>query len=186
MKKIAPSEEILISKDDSLLVIIDMQENLVSKVAGSDTVVENILRLIRFSRIVGIPMVVTEQEKLGKTISDIRDRLRGVQPISKLEFNCFRSNEFRERLTQLKRNTLIIAGIEAHICVAQTAMYGLSEYNVHVVSDAISSRSIHNRVVAINRMRQFGVHITSTEMFIFELLGKAGTNTFKEVLKLIK
>jgi nicotinamidase-related amidase len=186
MKKINPSEDILLNKDDSLLVIIDMQENLVSEVAGSETVVENILRLIRFSRIVGIPMVVTEQEKLGKTISDIRDRLRGARPISKLEFNCFGSNEFMERLTQLKRGTLIIAGIEAHICVAQTAIYGLSEYNVHVVSDAISSRSIHNRVVAINRMRQLGVHITSTEMFMFELLGKAGTNTFKEVLKLIK
>ena len=82
--------------------------------------------------------------------------------------------------------SLNIAGIEAHICVAQTAVHAVSQYTVHVVSDAISSRSPHNREIALQRMQHCGVTITSTEMVMYELLEKAGTDSFREVLKLVK
>lgn len=176
----------LLNQKDSLLVIIDMQERLLPVIAKKESVVENIVKLIKFSRIVGLPILLTEQQKLGETVPEIRERLVGIQPISKVEFDCFASASFTERLSELNRGALIIVGIEAHVCVAQTALHALSDYAVHVVSDSVSSRSPHNWEIAIERMRQRGVTITSTEMVIFELIGKAGTPTFKEVLKLVK
>jgi isochorismate hydrolase len=180
------SKHSLLSKDDSLLVIIDMQERLVPVISEKQMVLENIAKLIKFSYIVGIPVVLTEQQKLGPTLPEINKELIGVQPITKIEFDCFGSNVFRQQISRIDRNTLIIAGIEAHICVAQTAVHAVSQYTVHVVSDAISSRSPHNREVALQRMQQSGVTITSTEMVMYELLGKAGTDSFREVLKLVK
>lgn len=180
------SKHSLISKDDSVLVIIDMQEKLVPAVAEKERIVENTLKLVRFSRIIGLPVVLTEQQKLGDTVPEIQEELAGIEPITKLHFNCFGSGEFAGQIGRLNRNTLILAGIEAHICVAQTALYALSDYTVHVVSDAISSRSPDNREVALQRMQQRGVAVTSTEMVIYELLEKAGTDVFREVLKLVK
>ena len=180
------SKQPLLSKDASCLVVIDMQERLVPVIADRERVVENVVRLIKFSRIIGLPVVLTEQQKLGHTLPEIREELIGIQPISKLEFDCFASNEFSEQINKLNRNALIIAGIEAHICVAQTALHAISDYEVHMVSDAISSRSTHNWEVALHRMRQRGVTITSTEMIIYELLRKAGTDVFRETLKLVK
>jgi isochorismate hydrolase len=176
----------LLSTDDALLIIIDMQERLLPVIAGKEKVVDNALKLIMFSHIVGLPILVTEQQNLGETTPELREGLKDIEPIIKLEFDCFESHVFIDRLDQQTRNTLIIAGIEAHICVAQTALHALSHYKVHVVSDAVSSRSSHNREVALERMRRAGVIVTSTEMVIYELLGKAGTAEFRGALKLIK
>ena len=176
----------LLGKDDPLLVIIDMQERLIPVIADKEMVVENIVRLAKFSRIIGLPVVITEQQNLGDTLPEIREKLKDCEPITKLEFNCFGSNAFLKGIRKQDRKTLIIAGIEAHICVAQTALHAYPDYAVHVVSDAVSSRSLNNRDVALHRMRQQGITVTSTEMVIYELLGKAGTDTFREALKLVK
>lgn len=176
----------LLNRDDSLLVIIDMQERLLPVMADKERILENVIKLIKFFRIMELPVLLTEQQKLGDTIPEIRKELTGVEPIEKLEFDCFRSGLFHEKIIQSNRKSLIIAGIEAHICVTQTALHALSDYGVHVVSDAISSRSPHNWEVALRRMEQGGVTITSTEMVIYELLGKAGTDKFREVLQLVK
>jgi isochorismate hydrolase len=93
---------------------------------------------------------------------------------------------FVKRIQELNRRTLIVCGIEAHICVAQTALYAAADYEVHVVGDAIASRSPENRRIALERMSRRGITITSTEMVIYELLERAGTDTFREVLKLVK
>ena len=176
----------LISKEDAVLIIIEMQERLVAAVADRDGVIQNNVRLARFSKLMGIPVIIAEQFKLGDTIPEICNELMDIEPVVRSEFNCFGSAAFRERLERLKRHTLIITGLEAHICVAQTALYGLSDYKVHVVGDAVSSRSARNVETALNRMSRAGVTITSTEMVIYELLEKAGTDVFKEVLKLVK
>jgi isochorismate hydrolase len=176
----------LLNKDDSILVLIDMQERLIPVISEKEKVLENVVKLIRFSHIIGIPVVLTEQQKLGPTHPEIRKELMGVRPIPKIEFDCFGSNAFREHIEQINRNSLIIAGIEAHICVAQTAVHAVSDYTAHVVSDAIASRSPKNVTVALQRMQQCGVTITSTEMVMYELMGKAGTDTFREVLHLVK
>lgn len=180
------SKNHLLTQDDSLLVIIDMQERLLPVIAENERVIENVVKLVKFSHIIGLPVVLTEQQKLGDTVPKIRELLKEVQPIPKLEFDCFGSLAFTKHVSELNKDTLIIAGVEAHVCVAQTALHALSGYRVHVVSDAISSRSLHNWEVALQRMRQHGVTITSTEMVIYELLGRAGTPAFKEVLSLVK
>ena len=180
------SKNPLLARDDSLLVIIDMQELLLPVIAEKERVVENVVKLVKFSHIIGLPVVFTEQQKLGDTVPEIRELLKDIQPIPKLEFDCFGSSAFTKHVSQLNKDALIITGVEAHVCVAQTALSGLSDYVVHVVSDAISSRSLHNREVALHRMGQNRVTITSTEMVIYELLGKAGTDTFREALALVK
>jgi nicotinamidase-related amidase len=180
------SKSIILKREDSLLIIIDMQERLLPVMADKERIVENALKLLKFARIIGLPVLLTEQQNLGATTSELREELKGIQPVIKLEFDCFESSAFTDRLEQLKRNTLIITGIEAHICVAQTALHALSRYSVQVVSDAVSSRSPHNWEVALQRLGQAGVTITSTEMVIYELLGRAGTDQFREALKLVK
>jgi isochorismate hydrolase len=103
-----------------------------------------------------------------------------------VDFNCFGCEAFVRKIHELNRRTLILCGIEAHICVAQTALHAASDYEVHVVADAVASRSLENRRIALERMSWRGIAITSTEMVIYELLKRAGTDTFREVLKLVK
>jgi len=182
----AHSTHSFLKNNDSLLVIIDMQENLVPVMEDRGVLVENVIKLVRFARIIDLPIIFTEQDKLGDTLSEIRKELPDIQPVTKVDFSCFGSFEFAENIRRAKRNTLIIAGIEAHVCVFQTALHGINDYRVHVVSDAVSSRSSHNRAVALQRMGRGGVTVTSTEMVIFELLKRAGTDTFRQTLKLIK
>jgi nicotinamidase-related amidase len=181
-----PSQHAALRRDDAFLVVIDMQERLLPVMADRERVVENALKLVKFARIIGLPILFTEQQNLGETIAELREELKDIEPLIKLEFDCFESSAFTDRLSQLKRTTLIISGIEAHICVTQTALHALAHYKVQVVSDAVSSRSTHNREVALQRMRQAGVIVTSTEMVIYELLGRAGTAEFREALKLVK
>ncbi len=186
MHRLDHSRHGLMRESDSLLVIIDMQERLFSAMAEKELLADNVLKLSRFARIIGLPVLMTEQEKLGGTLPQIREELRSVEPVSKVDFDCFGSETFVEKVKGMNRKSLILAGIEAHICVAQTAISALPEYTVHVVADAISSRSARNREVALERMMQAGVTVTSTEMVIYEILQRAGTDIFREVLKLVK
>jgi isochorismate hydrolase len=176
----------LIEKEDSMLVIIDMQERLFPVMAEKEALADQVMKLVRFSKIVGIPVIVTEQEKLGSTLPEIQGELTSVAPVPKVDFNCFGCEAFVKRVQELDKRTLILCGIEAHICVAQTALYAASDYEVHVIADAVASRSPENRRIALERMSRSGVTITSTEMVIYELLKRAGSDTFKEVLKLVK
>jgi nicotinamidase-related amidase len=176
----------LLTRDDTLIVIIDMQHRLVPVMAEKERLIENVVKLVKFSKIMNLPVVITEQQNLGHTIPQIQEELADVPPVIKLEFDCFRSKEFVNQVRRLNRSTLLLAGIEAHICVAQTALHGRGRYRIHVVSDAISSRAPHNHEIAVHRMGQAGVTITSTEMAMYEILEKAGTDTFRKVLTLVK
>lgn len=176
----------LLSREDCVLVVIDVQEKLMRVMSEKDKVAENVLKLVQFAGIIGLPIIFTEQEKLGTTLPGILAEAPGAQPVGKITFDCFASQEFCARLKGLKRRTLLLCGVEAHICVAQTALGGLKDYEVQVVSDAISSRSLHNWVIAVERMRACGAVITSTEMAMYELLRQAGTEEFKATLPLVK
>jgi nicotinamidase-related amidase len=172
--------------DDSILVIIDMQERLLPAIAEKDDIIRNIVKLGQFARIMNVPVLFTEQEKLGPTVSEIRGVLGGARPVQKVEFDCFRSPPFVRRIAGLGRDSLILAGVEAHICVAQTAIHGAGSFCIHVVADAVSSREVRNREIALDRMGQQGVVISSTEMAMYELMARSGTDEFREVLKLVK
>jgi nicotinamidase-related amidase len=180
------SSSALLRKEDCVLLVIDVQEKLVRVIKEAGESIENIVRLIKFSKIVDIPIVLTEQQNLGDTVKEIRAELGTFEPISKITFSCFASEKFCAYLKTLNKKTLIVTGVEAHICVAQTALDALNEYNVHAVSDAVSSRDIHNKEIALHRLRQNSVTITTTEMLIYELLIKAGTHEFRKTLKLLK
>jgi nicotinamidase-related amidase len=176
----------LLSREDCILVVIDVQEKLMPAISNQEKVVENVVRLVKFSNIIGLPIVVTEQEKLGATLPEVAKELGDFRPIDKVCFNCFFCQNFADEVTRLGRKTLIVTGAEAHICVAQTAIFAASRFRVQAVSDAISSRTRENWRVSLERMQEEGVSITSTEMFIYEILQKAGTDEFKAALKLVK
>ncbi|HJN13998.1 MAG TPA: hydrolase [Armatimonadota bacterium] len=176
----------LIDRDDAVLVIVDVQERLFPHIDRGDAVAANIVRLLQFADIVDLPVILTEQTKLGPTISPILAELPEAEPIGKLDFSCFGSEEFRGAVRELRRRTLILVGIEAHICVAQTAMGALPDYRVQIVDDAVASRSPADRAIGVERMRQAGCTITSTEMLMYEILQRAGTDEFRAVLKLVK
>lgn len=176
----------LIRPEQSVLVIIDVQERLTPVIAGKEALIENVIRLVKFSRIMNLPLILTEQEKLGRTLPGIRQERPDAPVISKVHFNCFGSEAFRKEVEGHKRKVLILAGIEAHICVLQTAIHAVSEYTVHAVNDAVSSRAPGNRDTALRRMEQAGATITSTETVIYELLERAGTPAFKKALQLVK
>lgn len=176
----------LIRKEESILVVIDVQVKLMPAIPNRQQVIDNVIRVVRFARIIGLPIILTEQDKLGPTLPEVKKEIPGVDPIGKTSFNCFYCPAFSEQVKKPGRNTLILAGVENHVCVAQTALHALSSFNVHVVGDAVSSRTPENWKVGMERMRQFGVVITSAEMLIFELLKQAGTEEFKAALPLVK
>jgi len=175
-----------LTRDESVLVVIDVQEKLVPVINNRDKMRDNIVKLLRFAKIIGLPVVVAEQENLGPTLREIKAETPNLAPLTKIEFNAWKCSQFVERLNQLSRNSIILTGIEAHICIAQTALDLLPRFNVHVVSDAVSSRSRENWDIALQRMRQSGAVITSTEMVIYEILERAGTREFREALGLVK
>lgn len=177
----------LITVEKSALVLIDIQERLMPVIDGRDLVLANAAKLLKFANIVGLPVVVTEQDKLGSTLEPLRDDLAGVGVVSKITFDCFGESSFTDALSGLgDRTNLIVAGVEAHICVAQTVLSALAKYNVQVIADAVSSRNPLNKEVALNRMGKAGAVVSSTEMVIYELLKQAGTDEFKATLKLVK
>ncbi len=176
----------ILGRRECVLVVIDVQDKLMPVITEKENVLSNIIRLIRVCHLTDIPIVVTEQEKLGNTVMEIKNELSTETAIQKVHFNCFSCEDFVRQVKEAGRKTLILAGVEAHICVTQTALNALPSYDVQVVSDAISSRTIDNRNVALLRMRDAGATITSTEMFIYEIVQKAGTDEFRSVLPLVK
>ncbi len=177
---------LMLNPEDCVLAVVDVQERLLPHIHEGDHVVENIVKLTRFAKIVGLPILWAEQEKLGATAAAIREELAGQEPFGKAQFGCLGCDGFREKLASLGRNTLVLCGIEAHICVAQTALQALPQYRVHVVADAVGSRAPENREIALERLRQAGAVVTCVEMFFYEMLQRAGTETFRAVLPLVK
>ena len=176
----------LITVDDSVLLVIDVQDRLYPTIQDKEILLTNLVKLITCARMINLPIILTEQQNLGRTHHEIGRALGNLTPITKLEFNCFGSPQFRDHLASFNRGTLIIAGIETHICVAQTALSGVARHRVHLVADATSARSLTDKETAFARLRHAGVVHTSVEMLIYELLQKAGTDIFRKVLTLVK
>lgn len=179
----------ILTKEDTVLVVVDVQEKLLPYVADKDEVTKNLQMLIKFSYIMGMPLVLTEHypKGLGRTVPEIKEVLKEYKPIEKVIFSCFGSEEFKLRLKELGAKTLMLMGIESHICIEQTALDAInSGYKVHVISDAIASRTLRNLEIGIEKMRQFGAVISSTEMAMYEIMERADTKEFKETLSLVK
>jgi len=173
------------------LVVVDIQEKLLPPIFEKERMVRNSQLLIRLAKILNIPTLATTQyvKGLGPIIPDIASLLDGAPHINKLEFGCFNNSEFCSAVKQLPRdrNTLLVCGMESHICVTQTVLGALTQgYIVHAAADAISSRSEFNWKMGLKRMRQAGAVLSSTEMMMYELMRASGTPVFKEMLQHLK
>jgi len=174
-------------KEDCVLLVVDVQERLIGTIENSGAMVAGVRALIDSAGTFNIPVIVTEQEKLGETIPHLMERMGVHIKVKKLEFSCCRNAVFMEALEKTGRKTAVICGIEAHICILQTALDLLEGgYKVQVVRDAISSHATVDHETAIERMRDAGATITTTEALLYELAAKAGTPEFKRILDITK
>jgi nicotinamidase-related amidase len=173
------------------LIVIDIQEKLLPPIFQKEQMVRNSQLLIRLATILKMPTILTTQysKGLGNTVPEVASLLPETQAIEKQIFSCFGSDVFCSTLKRLpgNRNTVVLCGMESHICVAQTALAALREgYFVHVASDAVSSRTEWNWKIGLDRMRDAGGVVSSTEMIIYEALRSSDTLAFKDMLKHLK
>jgi nicotinamidase-related amidase len=173
------------------LLVVDIQEKLLPPIFQKEQLVRNSQLLIRAAGVMKIPAIVSTQyaKGLGKTVPEVASLLPETEAIDKNLFSCFGSDVFCTLLKRLpgNRNTLLLCGMESHICVMQTALAALRDsYIVHVASDAVSSRTEWNWKIGLDRMRAAGAVISSTEMMIYELMRSSASAAFKEMLPYLK
>lgn len=179
----------MLSLDNSVLVMIDIQGKLLNVMYEKEALLENAQKLIRGLKVLGVPVILTEQNPkgLGATQPELTQLLPDVKPIPKFCFSCYQDAGFHQALHDQKRKQVLVCGIEAHICVYQTAMELLAAgYEVQVIADVVSSRTMRNRDIALARLQGEGARLISTEMVLFELLQTARSPQFKEIQQVIK
>jgi len=177
--------------DKSALIVVDIQEKLLPPIFEKERLVRNSQLLLRLASIIGLPVLATTQyaKGLGATVPEVAALLPAGEVMDKTAFSCFGSDRFCSAVHALpgNRNTLIVCGMETHICVLQTVLGALNQgFLVHVASDAVSSRAEWNWQIGLRRMEAAGALISSTETIIYELLRGSGTAEFKEMLKHLK
>ena len=179
----------MITPQDTVLLVIDVQGKLAQVVYESEAVERNISKLIRAAKILGVPVLYTEQypKGLGHTVKALQELLSEEEPLEKIAFSCCAEESFMEKLRGLNRNNVLVTGMETHVCVYQTANelieYG---YSVHLIADAVTSRTRENREIGIRCIEKAGAWLKSTEMVIFELLRIAQGEEFKAISKIVK
>jgi nicotinamidase-related amidase len=182
-------DKFILSQDDSVLVIVDIQERLVNAMTVKEQVVDNCLHLIELAKLYKMPILLTEQypRGLGPTVEKIKNALPLYQPIEKSSFSCCGEPNFIGETSKLRRKNVILTGMETHVCVLQTCLDLLHQgLNVHLVNDAVCSRSKQNWETGIAFMRDTGAVVTCTETVLFQILKVAGTEQFKAISKRIK
>jgi nicotinamidase-related amidase len=179
----------ILDRDRAALVVIDIQERLARVMPKLDEYYRNVGVLIKAFRRLGVPVVVTQQytKALGPTVPEIADALGDFEPIEKMTFSCAGETKYVEALRATGANQAVLCGMETHVCVEQTALDLLAAgYQVHVAADAVRSRKKQDWAFSLERMRQAGVIVTTTEAIVFETLVKCGTDEFKDISKLVK
>jgi nicotinamidase-related amidase len=180
---VAPAR--VLDRGRAALVVVDVQEAFRPAVRDFDEVAAGTAALVRGARILGLPVVVTEQypKGLGSTVSEVAEHLGDVEPIAKVSFSAAAADGFDLD----GRDQALLCGIESHVCVSQTAHDLLDRgVEVHVARDAVTSRTDKNRELGLHKMESAGAVLTSVETALFELLGAAGTDEFKRVQELVK
>jgi nicotinamidase-related amidase len=179
----------LLNRENTGLLIIDVQEKLMDVMGRKQGIIENIIKLLHLSELFNLPLILTEQYPrwLGPTLKEVREFLPAYEPITKMHFNCCDVDAFNDRLEGERLQSVIVTGVESHICVFQTCVCLLQRgYAVHVPQDAVDSRTDDNWRVGLGLLREAGAHVTSTETIIYQIMGKAGTKEFKKMLKILK
>ncbi|MEW6144189.1 MAG: hydrolase [Thermodesulfobacteriota bacterium] len=181
-----------LKKEDTTLVVVDMQEKLMSAMPETESrlAVKNVKILLEAAGILGIPVHITEQypKGLGPTIGEIKESAgEGFHPIEKVVFSCARSPEFMDALKEIGRGSVLLCGVETHVCVLQTAIDLVNDgYRVYVPADAVVSRKELDWEKGIGLMEKAGATVGTTETFLFQLLERAGTDEFRQISKLVR
>jgi len=177
-------------REDTFLMVIDLQEPLMRFIWDRDRVVTNTTILMEAAETLGVPIVVTAQnrDRLGDLIPEVTGRMpAGAEVLNKMTFSCMRDEAIAATVASLGRRQALVCGVETHVCVHQTVHDLLAMgYAPHVAADAVSSRKQGNWVVALSRMENAGVIVTSTEMALYEMMERAGTPEFRAVLSLVR
>ncbi len=183
--------------DNTALVLIDVQEKLTSVIHNHEDMINNLVKIVKGMQLLEIPIIWLEQNplKMGRTIPELSNLLQNHTPIAKMSFSCCESDEFMEILETSHRKHILIAGIETHVCVYQTAIDLIrSGYAAEVVTDATSSRNPINKKVALEKINACGMptsgtghgNTTTTEITLFELMRTAEHPNFRDMLKIVK
>ena len=173
-------------RGDCVLLVVDVQDRLIDTIAEHEAMVQNIAALIKAAVVLQVPILATEQEKLGDTVPQLK-ALLPTPATRKLTFSACDSLEFMTKLNTTRRRTLIVCGIETHICIMQTALDLLpGHYRVLIVKDATSSHTLTDRDTALHRLEAGRAEITTTEAIIYEMTEKAGTDEFRKILDIVK
>lgn len=181
-------DKFILNREETTIMIIDIQERLVPAMNRKDEVVSNAKIIIQCAKEMDIPVVYTEQypRGLGHTIEELSQLIEEGQRFEKVSFSAF-TDEVQEALKKANRKKIIIIGMETHVCVYQTVRdLLLNGYEVFVVNDGVASRTEENYLNGLDIMQKMGAVITNTEMLVFDLLKRAGTDEFKTMSKLIK
>jgi nicotinamidase-related amidase len=176
-----------VARGDCVLLVVDLQDRLIDTIAQHGAVVENIKALIKAARVLNVPVLATEQDKLGEVVPEVRGLLSDSPKFRKLSFSCCGDSAFMKKFRQVSKKTVIVCGIETHICVLQTVLDLLNRrYRVLLVTDATSSHALIDRETAIWRMRDAGAVMATAEAVIYELTERAGTEEFRRILEIVK
>jgi len=182
----------ILEADLAALVVIDVQEKMLATIQSSqpEQIIDRMLRLIGTADLLGLPILWTEQypKGLGPTDGRLRDRLGpGRSPIVKSMCSCWRDDAFKRAIEQTHREQIILAGLETHVCIQQTALDLLRvDYGVFVAADAVGSRRLTDMQTALERMRCAGVEVSTSESLMFELIERCDHPKFRDFLKLVK
>jgi nicotinamidase-related amidase len=179
----------MLTSENTLLLVVDVQGRLAHVMNDKDKLFQSIINMIKGARVLGIKMMLTEQNPrgLGPTIPEISEHLAQIEPISKFSFSCCDNEQFMQELNSAKPQNIIMTGIESHICVYQTARDLVNlKYNVQLLSDAVSSRTAENKQIGLERSKAAGAGISSVETVLFEIVKDAQRKEFKEILNIVK
>jgi len=178
-----------IEKEDTLAVVIDIQERLLPHIYQWEKTLQNCTKLIEGLQILLVPVIVTQQytKGLGATDPSVINKISPFNYIEKIAFSCYGEPVFKEKLMAEGKKNVILLGIETHVCVLQTCLDLLASGYLPVIpEDCVSSRKMQDKAVAIERMRQEGARITTLESILFELTQYAGTDVFRSISRLVK
>jgi nicotinamidase-related amidase len=175
--------------DDTFLVLVDVQTKLAAVMHDREAMIEGCRRVVACMRTLQVPVLWTEQlpAKIGPTVPELTGVLDGLAPVVKSSFSCWSEPAFASAVRDLRRKRALLAGIETHVCVYQTASdLFAAGYHVEVLHDAVASRSAENRDIGLDRIRVAGGSVTSVETAVFELMRTSEHPAFREILKIIK
>ncbi len=180
----------ILKADNVAVVVVDMQEPFLQGIYERERLIHNVRTLLQGAHILRLPILCTTQyaKRMGETVPEIKELLSPLlPPFDKVEFSCFRSLPFNSEIHRSGRKQVLLCGVETHICISQSAHdLTAAGYQVHIAADAVSSRTELNWRLGIDKMRQGGVLLSSTEMALYEMLQAAGTPEFKAMLPIVK